>query len=480
MILSELIASLRDVTVCGKATPEITGVTECSHEVKDGMIFVAIKGEKTDGHSYICDAIGRGAVAVVVSRKIENISSTVQIISKNTRKTLAELCAKFYNHPERKLKIVGVTGTKGKSTTLFILREILRLSSKKCTFVGTFGILGKTVADTQNTTPSPSVLYKVMADAVKDGCECLLLEVSSQALKDFRLYKIPFFLLGFTGIGRDHIGTVEHSSFSDYLNSKLSLFTSNKSARAFINLDSEYSREFMSASYFPVSFGYSEGARHKIKDFKDTSFGSVFFLDGECVLTNLHGKYNSYNISLALLLAQELLSCPLKEIVRLVENISISGRFEIYSVLGRRVIIDYAHNGDSFTAVLSLARLLYFGRLIVVFGSVGGRGYERRRELARASEKYADLSVITTDNPELEDPYEICRDIFSHFSCTDRVKIIVDRREAIVEALKIANVGDTVMLLGKGHEEYMSVRGKRIPFSEREILGEIQNGRVKI
>ena len=477
MKLSKLLESVFEIKYAPFKDVEVSSVFDDSRKCETGSVFVAISGHSFDGHSYVNDAYKNGARVFVLSKRIKMPNDIVVIYSKNTRKTLAEMCASINEHPEKNLVCVGVTGTKGKTTTTVFLSKILSRLGIKNISVGTLGIAETgsfDAAETQNTTPSPPVLFSALRKAYENGARVACIEVSSQALKDFRVYGIPFQFVAFTGLSRDHIGGAEHTDMSDYVRSKRILFLGNSIKSAVVNSDDSYSMHISSAVAHVVKCGFSDNANFKITDFYDSNGGADFYVNGVKVKTLLPGAYNATNISIALALATEITGKSLKSAARFVDGVKVKGRFESFIIDEKNVIVDYAHNGDSFQKIISLSRRLFSGRVICVFGSVGQRCFDRRRELAETAEKYADFSVITSDNSGYELPLGICADIYSHFADKTKAKIIVKRDEAITYAVKEAKSGDCVLILGRGHEEKIDVCGKSIAFSDAEFIKQLK------
>ena len=470
MKLSRLLESAFSVEIPPDRDAEISIVTDNSRECREGALFVAIKGAAADGEDFLDEAYSRGARVFVLSKKRKMPKDSITIFSKNPRKTLAELCSAFYGHPEKKLALVGITGTKGKSTTAYLLSKILFGMGVENVVIGTLGVTGLCTLDTKNTTPSPTVIYKVLSKAVKEGAKVAVIEVSSQALKDARVYGLPFKYVAFTGLSRDHIGECEHPNFSDYVHSKRMLFSSYGARVAVVNSDDAYSSYMSSGVGRVVKCGFSSNADIVIKRFRDSPSGSHFYVGDVFVDTALPGTYNAQNVTLALVLAREITGSSIVESASHVRGVKIDGRFERVEHDGVNIVIDYAHNSQSFKEVATLSKRLFRGKIICVFGSVGERSCERRRELAEAAEKYADFSVITSDNSGLEPPLSICADIYSSFKDKTKAKIIVERGAAISYAIGEAQRGDAVLILGKGHERFLNQGGKRIAFSDSDYV----------
>lgn len=474
MRLSRLIEGISDIRIENYQDIEITSVTSESERTRPGSLFVAINGSKFNGGDFIIPAYMRGARVFVSSEKMPVLKNVTLICSKYPRKTLAELCANLNGNPQKKMLFVGITGTKGKTTTAFLLSSILDGIGIKNLVVGTLGIIGAENIETKNTTPDPTVLFPVFKNAYHKGCKVVILEISSQALKDYRVYGIPFDCVAFTGLGHDHVGEDEHPSFSDYIFSKRSLFCSYGAKRAVVNADDAYSLYMSSEVPKVVRCGFSSNADFVIENYTDSQRGSKFTLCGVPIICSLPGIYNARNVSVALALAHEITGSRICEISKYVSSATVPGRFNYINILGRNIIIDYAHNKESMREIINLSRRLFGKKIICVYGSVGGRSFARRRELAEVSEELADLSVITSDNPCFELPLSICADIYSSFKDKTKAKIIVDREEAINYAIREAQMGDSVLILGKGHETSINICGKCIPFSDAGVVEKLK------
>ncbi len=466
MKLSRLISDMTEIEILNFLEREICAVATDSRKAATGSIFVAIKGRRCDGGDFAAEAHARGARVFVSERTLELPNDSTLIISKNARKTLAEISSKLSGNPEKKMMLIGITGTKGKTTTSVLLSKILEGVGVKNVVIGTLGVLGVDYPKPVNTTPDPTVLFPVFKLALKSGIKVGILEVSSQALKDLRVFGLRFDSVAFTGIGKDHVGVSEHPTVADYLFSKRKLFTSYGASRAVINYDDAYS-SYMSADVpRVVRCGFTSSSDILISDFHDAPGGAHFSVSGVALSTLLPGIYNARNTAIALALAREITGLPISECARHVSDVKISGRFESRVLDGKNIIIDYAHNADSVKEVLLLCRRLFQKKVICVFGSVGERSFARRRELADTAEKYADFSVITSDNCGSEPPISVCADIYSNFNDKTKAKIITERGAAISYAIAMARDGDCIAVLGRGHECDMYINGKKILFSD--------------
>lgn len=440
----------------------------------EGVIFCAVKGLNLDGVDFILEAHRLGCRTFLCDRKTAVPSDSCLIICNNIRKSIAVIASALNYTPQKRLKIIGVTGTKGKTTVSFLIAKLLNIHGIRTGFIGTIGIVdenGKTLQRTKNTTPDPTVLFPALRGFVERGISTVVLEVSSQAIKDFRVYGIELSAAVFTSLGCDHIGVGEHASFEEYKECKRRLFTSYGAKTVFVNADDSYA-EFMSLGAEKcIKCGFSESADYRIRRLADG-----YIIGGIYTAPELSGDYNAINIALAASVCSELYGISPDILIRSAESLTVPGRFEYRSVRGRHTVIDYAHNAMSFREVISLASRRFGGRIFLVFGSVGGRSVSRRRELAEVAEELADYSIITTDSPGYEDPLSICADIYAAFLDRSRAEIVLDRERAIRRAFYLSRTDDVILLLGMGHEEYIRVGDGEIPFSERKVLDSLMYG----
>ncbi len=451
---------------------EISGIVFDSRCAVGGSVFFALKGEKYDGNDFVQEAVTRGARVVVSERVNLELSRGMLIIVKNARKFMAEIARAFYDFPDKRMLTVGVTGTKGKSTVVELARGILERLGYSVLSSSTLGIggIGRAGIECINTTPDAVSIFSLLSEAYQRGIRIAIIEVSSQALKAYRSYGLEFDIAVFTSLSRDHIGDGEHETLADYIACKRRLFTATRPCTCIVNSDDAYASYFSAGIKRRIRCGSMRYSDIRISDFSSSFDGMSFRLSGHEVSTPLVGEYNAVNIALAVALVREVCGRELREIIQPIATLSVKGRFEHCVIDGRDIIIDYAHNAKSFRELISLVKKLTRGRIIVVFGSVGKRCYERRRELAEAAEELADFSFITSDNPGEESPMEIAREILSAYKDKSHAQIVLMRDEAIRRALDYSSFGDAVLLLGKGHEEYMTTSEGRVKFSERETL----------
>ncbi len=478
MRLSDLLAGIPDLRILGNFVDrEISRLTDDSRTVTDDRaIFFAHRGHTRDGASFAPDAERRGCRVFLSEREVPLPSDRTQIICKFGLKTSAELALRCFGNPEKKLRFVGITGTKGKTTTAFFLTHLLRSVGEATASVGTLGVdLGDEIRPTENTTPSIFALAPLLSEFVRRGIRTVVTEVSSQALADGRVFGIPFSLGIFTSFFPDHIGRTEHRDLAEYAAAKRSLFSSYGIDTAIANGDAPYAAYMVSDVQRKI-FCSTEGVSDVYAKILSTGREGTRFLlgdaEGELALA---GKCHLENALLALTAAHILTEKTIESFLPALKGVTVPGRFERSEHGGRVFFIDYAHNGESVRRLSETVRGLYGGRQIAVFGSVGGRGETRRRLLSRAVEECADFAVITSDDPGTEDPLGICAELYAGFSDKTKARIVVDRADAIRYAYRISSPEDVILLLGKGHETYQKTARGILPFSEKNILASLDN-----
>lgn len=476
MTLSSLLDKIPSLSVSGSTDIPITGISYDSRKISVGNAFVCIQGEKADGHDYISAAYKAGARVFFTCKKTVIPDRCTEVRVSDCKMTLALLSAEFFGHPEKKLKIIGITGTKGKSTVAYMIFSVLN-NNTPTGFIGSMGVIfGDTHTETSNTTPESRDLYEYMSQMAEHGIKTLVLEVSSQAIAQKRVYGIGFDTAVFTNLSKDHIGAYEHKSFEDYALAKREIFKGSR--LAVLNADDKYFPFFAQVCDRYISYGTEAGDVRasgivpvRGSDFFGCEFDAVH--DGITAHMKLRspGRRSVCNALAAYCVCSEY-GVTAEAFSSCVSGISVPGRFECVDTVlrDRTFIIDYAHNGDSLACTLSSLREYSPDRIICVFGSVGERTLIRRKELADASSRYADFSVITSDNPGSEQPEKIAREIAENM--TGEFIVIPERDKAIKYAVDYSRPGDIVVFAGKGNEKYQLTFGKKIPFSEKQLISE--------
>ena len=479
MKLSKVLDEKLLTKILGNAEIEIEKVCYDSRKAEENCVFVCIVGFETDGHKYIMSAIEKGAKAVVVQEgsEIPNIPSDITVAySQDTRKMLAAMAANFFDHPEKKLKMIGVTGTNGKTTVTTLIKSILEFEKKNVGLIGTNAnyINGKTL-DTERTTPESYDLYELLDQMVKEGVEYVIMEVSSHSLDLDRVYGINFLVGAFTNLTQDHLDF--HKTMENYKAAKKQLFL--VSDTAVINTDDAAGCEYAESVSCPViSYSIDGGATFSAKNIKISARGVIFDMEYQGkvhkVRLGIPGRFSVYNALCAL-------SCVVASGISVESAIEaltfakgVMGRCEtVYTSTDYTVIIDYAHTPDGLENIISTVKEFCEGRVITLFGCGGDRDRTKRPIMGRIAAKLSDYCIITSDNPRTENPKEIIKDIMAGVKDTDcEHTVIENRREAIGYALDFAKRGDCVILAGKGHETYQIIGKTKNHFDEREIIKE--------
>ena len=454
---------------------DITALTCDSREVVPGALFVALEGANADGRAYIPDALARGAAAVVCRPPLPQ--GVAGAAADDPRSALARLAAEFYGHPAESLTLIAVTGTKGKTTTAHMLREILSAAGYKTGMTGTLGayIGREKLEDSPNTTPEPIALHRTLRQMADAGCTHVVLEASSQAMKLKRLHGLTFAAGVFLNLSPDHIGGAEHADFAEYRACKAALF---RQCRLAVGNADDPSWPAMAAQLPPdapvTTFGFGEGAGIRalaVEPHPERPLSTRLTVAGRPpYYVPLPGRFNGLDALAAAALARAL---GLNDgAVRAgLAHTSVPGRAQLVPVPAPfSVVIDYAHNGASFDAILSALASHRPRRIIAVFGAGGDRPKMRRADMARAAARWAHYAVLTEDNPRSERAQDICAHIAEALGDAIHWEIVPSRRAAIFRALDLAGPGDVVALLGKGHEAYIEENGVRRPFSERAAV----------
>lgn len=480
MILRDLIDGLNCIDIKGDTDIEISGIAYDSRKVKNNWLFACIEGTVTDGHGFIPEALENGAKALLVQKKVEVPPGITVVQVEDTRYGLAHVSSTFFSNPSKNFSLIGVTGTKGKTTTTFMIKSILEAAGHSVGLIGTLGTrIGSEALYTERTTPESYDLQEIFSEMVEKKVDSVVMEVSSQGLALHRVALCHFDIGIFTNISHDHISPREHANFDDYLNAKIKLFKMCK--KGLINIDSEYAQEIMQNAKCDIyTFGIDKDADIKASDIVKHPNGVEFKLTSPwkngTVRINIPGKFSIYN-ALGAIGACGLLNASFDSIKEGLEKTSVPGRVEIVETGGDfTVIIDYAHTPDSLQNILSTMKDFTAGRLICLFGCGGDRDRSKRPVMGEISGRIADFTIITSDNPRTEEPAAILDEIENGIKRTDgRYVKIVDRRQAIKFALSNAKPKDVIILAGKGHETYQTFRDKTIHFDEREVVREILN-----
>lgn len=469
MKLSSLISCLQEKEVFNFNDYEIENITDNSKDVQEGSLFVARCGERFNGHSFIEEAKEKGAKAFVVEDK-RYIKDGCFIYVPSSSKALSLLLFSFFQNPSQDLEIIGVTGTNGKTTTVFLMEKILNLYFPTARFSTIGHRIGNCEMPTSLTTPHPLEIHRMLQMAKNKGIRFVVMELSSHGLYLDRVFGMKFSKAIFTNLTEDHLDF--HKTLDNYLKAKKALFLSlDKDCEAFINIDDPFYKRLIDGIKAKIiTYGIENDADFKGEDIEENGDGISFSLKGERIKTHLYGRYNVYNC-LAAISATISYGIPFDAIREAIFSFkSPPGRFEVI-FQNPKVIIDYAHTPDSLLKVLEACWSLKPKRVILVFGCGGNREREKRPIMGQIASEKASLVIVTSDNPRDEDPEEIISEIEMGLK-GDYIKI-KDRRSAIKEAIESANPSDLVLIAGKGHEDCQIIGNKRIPFSDKEVALEI-------
>jgi len=478
MKLNDLLRGLDGLEIGLEAGSEVTSLAYDSRQVQRGSLFFAIQGEKADGHTFVPQALDRGAVAVVSERLPPKELASRWVRVPRIRRALSTAGRRFYDQPDLHLKLVGITGTNGKTTTAFLVDSVLRAAGIRTGLFGTieYRVGGRTLP-ALNTTPESLDLWSYLAQTVEAGGDSAVMEVSSHALAQERVWGFPYYVAVFTNLTRDHLDY--HKDFEHYFEAKRRLFEglgTPPPASAVINIDDPWGRKLLDLrGSRQLTYGMNSSAQVKVKRLDsrhDGLEGTIVTPAGRLELaSSLVGRANLANI-LAAIAASVAYGVPLELIEEGVRNLkAVPGRFErIDEGQSFLVVVDYAHTDDALRNVLSTARELTRNRLIVVFGCGGERDRAKRPMMGEAAGSLSDLAVLTSDNPRSEDPLLIMNDALVGLQKAGKPYWAeVDREKAIRKALEEAREGDVVVLAGKGHETYQVLKGGPIPFDDREV-----------
>lgn len=481
MKLAQLLERLEYQCLQGSVDTEVKDIINDSRKVSEGSLFLCIKGAVSDGHKYVPDVIQKGAKVLVVQDPVEVPEDVTVIKVEDSRYAMALIAAAWYGYPAEKLKVIGITGTKGKTTTTYMIRSILESAGHKVGLIGTIeAIIGDEVIPACNTTPESMTIQEYFSRMVEIGCDCVVMEVSSQGLMLHRTAGFEFEIGIFTNLSPDHIGPAEHSSFEDYLRCKAMLF---KQCRLGIfNADDPHLEQMLEGHTCKVeTYGFSKEADFCASDNQLVSapgyLGISYHVTGKqnfFVEIDIPGKFSVYN-SLAAIAVCDHFQVPEEKMIEALKKAKVKGRIEMIKVSDEfTLMIDYAHNAMALESLLTTLKEYHPARLVCLFGCGGNRAKSRRFEMGEVSGKYADFTIITSDNPRFEEPEAILADIETGIAKTDGKYIkIIDRKEAIAYAIHHGQPGDVIVLAGKGHEDYQEICGVKHPMDERVLIQEI-------
>lgn len=481
MKLNELLKDIEYTCIKGDADREISEPVYDSRKISKGCVFLCIKGANFDGHDAALEASRNGAAAVITERDVDTQGDTTVIRVGSTRYAMAHIAAAWNGNPSRKLKTIGITGTKGKTTTTYLIRSILENAGYKVGLIGTIEvIIGDKHIHADNTTPESYVLQDYLRQMAEAGLDAVVMEVSSQGLMLHRTAAIDFDLGIFTNIEPDHIGPNEHTSFEHYLECKSLLFKQCKTG--ILNGDDEHLEAILKDHTCAVeTYGLSgkcDLIADNIRLIKDGGALGVTFdtkgLTGLCARVNTPGRFSVYNALCAIAVCRHF-DISEDDIKKALLEAKVKGRIEMVHVSDDfTLMIDYAHNAMALNSLLATLKEYEPGRLVCLFGCGGNRSKLRRYEMGEVSGKLADLTVITSDNPRFEEPLDIIKDIETGISKTNGKHIsIPDRKEAIRYVIENGQPGDIIVLAGKGHEDYQEIKGKKYPMDERVLIEEV-------
>lgn len=489
MNLRKLLTGLEYECIQGSLDREITEVVNDSRrdKIKQGGLFICIEGANFDGHKFAAEMVAKGAGALLVSRELDEAAAGPEVTVvrvQDTRYAMAYVSAAWFGHPAEKLKTIGITGTKGKTTTTYLVKSILENAGIKCGLIGTIEtIIGDEAHPADNTTPESYVLQETFARMVDAGMEAVVMEVSSQALMLHRTAGFVFDYGIFTNLEADHIGPAEHASFAEYMACKAMLF--RQCRVGIVNGDDAHVESIVQGHTCELeTYGLNEGNMLRASGIRRVympgALGVDFHTEGLIELDvklPMPGRFSVYNALCAISICRHF-QVSESVICRALLGARVKGRIEKVEVSDKFIVlIDYAHNAMALESLLTTLREYHPHRLVCLFGCGGNRAKMRRFEMGEVSGRLADLTVITSDNPRFEEPQSIIEDIKTGMERTDGAYVeICDRREAVAYCISHAEEGDIIVLAGKGHEDYQEIQGKKYPMDERVMIGELLAG----
>lgn len=481
MQVADLIRGMEYTLLQGTLDTEVIEVENDSRLVQPGYLFFCIPGSARDGHEFANEVVKKGAAVLVVEHPVDVEESVTVIQVPSCRYAMGILSSVFYGEPSKKLTVIGITGTKGKTTTAYMIHSMLEQTGHHTGLIGTIEVLdGIHRIPANNTTPESLALQRILRDMVENGLDSVVMEVSSQGLMLNRVAGVDFDYGIFTNLSEDHIGANEHASFEEYRMWKSKLFQLCKVG--IFNMDDDNCEAVMEGHTCQVvTYGMQSEADYRASDWKlqneDGHLGIEYQLSGKAegrLLVNIPGKFSIYNSLSAVAVAHEM-QVPMESIKQVLATIKVRGRVELIPISDAfTLLIDYAHNAVSLESILETLREYQPGRLVCVFGCGGNRSKTRRYEMGEVSGRLADLTIITSDNPRFEEPEAIIQDIVTGISKTNGTHIeISDRKEAFRYAIMHARPGDVIVLAGKGHEDYQEIKGVKYHMDERELIQQV-------
>lgn len=480
MRLENLLRDICKVTVIGDENKEITGVNIDSRQVQEGHLFIAVKGTQTDGHSYINKAIENGAVAVVCQTIPEERHDGVTYVQvEDSEQIVGPIATTFYGNPTSKLRLVGVTGTNGKTTIATLLYKMFRIFGYKCGLCSTVcNYINDEPVPTDHTTPDPITLNRLLGRMADEGCEYAFMEVSSHSVAQHRIGGLKFAGGIFTNLTRDHLDY--HKTFENYRDAKKAFFDAlPKDAFAVTNVDDKNGRVMTQNTKADIkTYSLRSAADFKAKVLEESFEGMCLDINGKEVSVSFIGRFNVSNLLAVYSAAIAMGRQPEEVLVAISMLRPVNGRFEtIRSEEGVTAIVDYAHTPDALVNVLTTINEILKGRgeVITVCGAGGNRDKGKRPLMAQEAVKHSDRVIITSDNPRFEEPQDIINDMLAGLDKTQMRKVVavVDRKEAIRTACMMARPGDAVLVAGKGHEDYQDIKGVKHHFDDHEVIREI-------
>ena len=482
---SDLLKGIAYECIQGSVNVGVSEVVNDSRNVTKDCLFICVIGMNFDGHSAAAQAAADGARVLVVSKEVElPAESEITVIQvEDTRYAMAFIAANFYGNPAQSMKIIGITGTKGKTTTAYFVKDILEQAGHQVGLIGTVeAIIGGKVIPADNTTPEPLVLQRYFKEMKEAGCDVVVMEASSQGFKMHRTQGFVFDYGIFTNLEPDHIAAGEHASFEEYLACKAMLFRQCKVG--IVNCDDTHWEEVTREHTCAIeTFGFGEQADLRADNLRLLTgagfLGISFHVSGAMemeIQTDIPGKFSVYNALAAIAICRHF-SVKKEDIQKALKDVKVKGRIEIVKVSDNfTLMIEYAHNAMALESLLTTLRAYQPNRLVCLFGCGGNRSKLRRYEMGEVSGKLADLTIITSDNPRFEEPQAIIEDIKEGIGKTNgRYVEICDRKEAIRYAIAHGQKGDIIVLAGKGHEDYQEIKGVKYPMDERVLIQEVLN-----